>query len=94
MVVAGNLAVHALGGFFCRFSTVQKFCRFCNVSKNKLKGHPNEKDWILHSNDSYNYIIEQLEGNGGIASAYGIKKSSFYNDLSYFHIIEGLSPAI
>lgn len=94
MVVADNLAAHALGGFFCRFRTVQKFCRFCNVSKNKLKEHPNEKDWILRSNDSYNYIIEQLEGNWGIASAYGIKKSSFYNDLSYFHVIEGLSPAI
>ena len=34
MVVADNLASHALmGGFFCNFSSVKKFCRFCNVSK-------------------------------------------------------------
>ena len=33
MIVADNLAAHALGGFFCNFSTVQKFCRFCNITK-------------------------------------------------------------
>ena len=37
MVVAGNLASHALGGFFCDFSTVKKFYHFCNVSKQGLK---------------------------------------------------------
>ena len=33
MVVADNLAAHALGVFFCNFSTVQRFCRFCNAAK-------------------------------------------------------------
>ena len=40
--------------------------------------------------DSYNYRIEQLEEDSGIASAYGIKKSLYLNDLNYFHAIEGL----
>ena len=30
MVIADNLAAHALGCFFCNFSTVQRFWRFCN----------------------------------------------------------------
>ena len=28
MVIADNLAARALGGFFCNFPTVQRFCRF------------------------------------------------------------------
>ena len=33
IVVADNLAAHALGGFFCNFSTVQRFCRFVTTAK-------------------------------------------------------------
>ena len=29
MMVADNLAAHAIGGFYCNFSTVKRFCRFC-----------------------------------------------------------------
>lgn len=47
MVVADNLASHALGGFFCNFSTVKKMCPFCNVSKQGLKEQPMGKDWTL-----------------------------------------------
>ena len=39
MVVADSLAAHALGDFFCNFSTVQKFCRFFNI----IKAQQNEK---------------------------------------------------
>ena len=31
-----------LGGLFCSFSTVQKLCRFYNVSKDELKEHSNK----------------------------------------------------
>ena len=34
MVVAHNLAAHALEGFYCNFSTVARFCRFCNCTRN------------------------------------------------------------
>ena len=44
MLAADNLAAHAQGGLFCNFSTIQKFCRFCNVFKDELKEHPNKKD--------------------------------------------------
>ena len=32
MVVADNLDGHALGGIFRKFSTMQRFCRFCNCN--------------------------------------------------------------
>ena len=51
------------------FSTVQKSCYFCNDSKDELKEHPNKKDWILQSKDSYSYRIEQPKGDSGTASA-------------------------
>ena len=60
------------------FSTVQKFYHFLNISKDELKEYPNKKDWLLVSKDSYNYSIEQLEGDSRTASAYGIKKTSCF----------------
>ena len=73
MVVADNLASHALGGFFCNFSTVKKFCRFCNVSKQGLKEQPMRKDWALRTRAGYNSNIAQLVDDPEIAPAYGIK---------------------
>ena len=94
MVVTDNLAAHALGGFFCNFSTVQKFCRFCNISKNQLLEDSNRKDWVLRTKEIYDYTINQLSGDPGISSAYGIKEKSCLNDLHYFHVAEGLPPDI
>ena len=37
MVIADNLAAHALGGFFSNFSTIQRFCTFCNCRKSQLQ---------------------------------------------------------
>ena len=45
-------------------------------SKVELKEHPNKKDWLLQSKDSYNYTIEQPKGDSGTDSAYRIKKTS------------------
>ena len=51
-----NLATHALQGFFCTFSKVQKCCRYCHVSKDELKKHPDKKGWLFRSKDSYSSI--------------------------------------
>ena len=37
MVVCDNLAAHALGGYFCNFSSVKRFCRFCNCTKDQIQ---------------------------------------------------------
>ena len=36
MLVADNLAAHALGGFYCNFSKVQRVCPFCSATKQGL----------------------------------------------------------
>ena len=38
MVVADNLAVLALTRFHCNFSTVARYCRFCNCTRDQLHG--------------------------------------------------------
>ena len=37
MVIADNLAAHALAGHYCNFSTVKRFCRFCLLTKQDIK---------------------------------------------------------
>ena len=49
MVVADNLAAHALGGFFYNFSTVETFCRFCNCRKNELRENLTIKNFVLRT---------------------------------------------
>ena len=38
-VPADNLAAHALRGFYYNFSTIARFCQFCNCTKNQLFGN-------------------------------------------------------
>ena len=49
ILVADNVAVHALGGFYYTFSTVKRFCRFCNATKQGLIDDSNRKDWVLRT---------------------------------------------
>ena len=58
------------------FSKYRKFFQFCNDSIGELKKYPNKKDWLLQSQDSYNYNIEQPKSDLGTASAYRIKNTS------------------
>ena len=39
MVVADNLAGHTLTRFYCNFSTVARYCRFCNCTRDHLDGN-------------------------------------------------------
>ena len=55
MVIADNLAAHALDGFFCNFSTVQKFCRFCSCYKNL----PVE-NFILRTKEQYKNDLQSI----------------------------------
>ena len=48
----------------------------------------------MQCKDSYNYRIEQLEKDLGIASAYGIKKSFCLNESNNFHMLESLPSDI
>ena len=53
MVIADNLAAHALGGFFFTFSTIQRFYRFCNCRKNELHENLPINNFVLRTKTGY-----------------------------------------
>ena len=79
-VVADYLAAHALGGFFCSFSTVQRFCRFCNCSQEYLKA--NLPSW-------YDNNVLNVNADKTLPSVYGIKENLSLNCLQHYHRING-----
>ena len=62
MVVADNLAAHALGSYFYNFSTVSKFCRFCNFIRNQMLKDFNSNESLLRTKVAYDSNIAQLGG--------------------------------
>ena len=87
MLVADNLAAHAIGGYYQNFSTVQRFCRFCNRVKSCISDI-NCQD-MLRSREAYDAQILEVEKNPELSSLYGIKERSVLNQLNYFHITDG-----
>ena len=85
MVLADNLAVHALGRFFCSFSTVQCFCRFCNWSQEYLKA--NLSSW-------YDNNVLNVNADKTLPFVYGIKENLSLNCLQHYHRIDGLPSDI
>ena len=59
MVAADNLAANTLGEFFCNFSTVKHFCRFCNCTKNQLAGNIKIDKMSLRTEKGYNNSIRE-----------------------------------
>ena len=94
MVVADNLAAHALGGFFCNFSTVQRFCRFCNCSQENLKANLPSSSFSLRTSEGYDNNVLNINADKTLSSVYGIKENSSLNCLQYYHVIHCLPPDI
>ena len=61
MVIAYNLAAHALGGFYCNFSTVQKFCRFFNIRRDQLNQRNLISKFTLRTENVYNNNIAAID---------------------------------
>ena len=89
MIIADNLAAHALAGFYCNFSTVNRFCRFCNITKAELQEGKKISSFTLRTNTSYDKNVKDIEQLPHLASVYGIKANSCLNSLTYFHVIDG-----
>ena len=94
MVVADNLAAHALGGFFCNFSTVQRFCRFCNCSQENLKANLPSSSFSLRTSEGYDNNVLNINADKTLSSVYGIKGNSYLNCLQYYRVINGVPPDI
>ena len=76
MVAADNLAAHALGGFFCNFSTVQHFCRFCNCSQENLKANLPSSSFSPRTSEGYDSNVLNINADKTLSSVYGIKENS------------------
>ena len=92
MVIADNLAAHALGGFFCNFSTIQRFCRFCNCRKSQLDENLPVSTFVLRTKNAYDNNLRAVLEDPNLVVLYGIKDSSPLNTLTYFHIADALPP--
>ena len=92
MVVAVNLAAHALGGFFCNSSTVQRFCRFCNIRRDQLNQRNLISKFALRTDNAYNNNIAAIEEDPDSSALHRLKKRSVSNELHYYHVANGLSP--
>ena len=90
MVIIDNLAVHALGGFFCNFSTVNHFCRYCDFSKVMLGNNFKSTEFVMRTKEGYQNNVRIIECDPDFASVYGLKSNSCLNSLTYFHVINGL----
>ena len=89
MIIADNLAAHALGGFFCNFSTVQRFCRFCNCRKSQLDENLPLSTFVLRTKNAYDNNLRAVLEDPNLAVLYGIKDYSPLNTLRYFHVANG-----
>ena len=90
MVAAGNLAAHALGGFYCNFSKVARFCRFWNCTRDQLHWNVTFSNLIERIQVGYNNNITDIETYPEMSSVYRIKQRSCLNSLKYFHVVDCL----
>ena len=94
MIVSDNLAAHALGGFMCNFSTVDRFCRFCTFSKKKSSTKTRTSELTMRTKEGYENNLAAIEIDPSLKSIYGLKSNSSLNQLAYFHVVNGLPPDI
>ena len=76
--------------FFCNFSTVKRFCRFCNCTKDQLADNTKIGKVSLRTEKGYNNNIKSIEQDSKFSSVYVIKKNSCWHQLKYYHVINGL----
>ena len=92
MVIATNLAAHTPGGFFCNFCSVNRFYRFCDLSKVMLGNNFKSTEFLMWTKEGYQNNVSITECDPNSASVYGLKSNSCLNSLTYFHVINGVPP--
>lgn len=92
-VCADNLGAHSLAGFYESF-TVEKFCRFCLISKDQI-ATTDVHDFQLRDVDEHNIFLEELRQNENLQSINGVKKECVLGKhLLFFHPVNGFPPDI
>ena len=78
-LLQGKLAAHALGGFFCNFSMVQRFCCFCNIRRDQLNQRNLISKFTLRTENAYINNIAATEEDPDSSALYGLKERSVLN---------------
>ena len=94
MMVADNLAAHAIGGNYCNFSTVKRFCRFCTFMKSRLNEIVLCDNLDMRTVEGYNNNVADVRIDPTLGPVYGLQTDSCLNELTYYHVINGLPPDI
>ena len=90
-VAADNLAAHSLGGFQESFN-VEKFCRFCLVSRKDIQTcDVRTGNFVLRSPESFDEAVNVLK-QSDVASVDGVKRDCPLNSLTGFHTCTGFPP--
>lgn len=92
-VSADNLAAHSLGGFNESFNSL-RISRFCMVTKAEKNHCVNAETCDMRTIQTYNAHISMVTQDPEMKSVYGVKMDSPLNQLSYFHVIQGLPSDI
>jgi hypothetical protein len=88
---ADNLGLHSLFGFLESFSA-NKFCHFCECTKEEAQAKFMENDFTLRTKASYNESVRGINLDPKYnPSETGIKRGCILNELKYFHVISNQS---
>ena len=83
-VIADNVGANEIGGFMA--ITANRFCRFCKATKPERTNKFNQNQFELRTPQSYDQIVEIIEGDDELQRLYGLKENSPLNSLNDFHI--------
>jgi len=84
IVVADNLAAHALGGFLESFSAVHP-CRFCMISKDKMRSTLRCDSNTMCTPEAYTTQVMRATADKSFQQIYGVKRDSCLNVIPHFH---------
>lgn len=96
-ITGDNLGSHGIGGFTENFSTVEYFCRYCNITLKEFHADPTCVGAVRTVED-YELALKQLEDENtarSLNNVKGIKFNSPFNVLKYYHVCKaGLPPCL
>lgn len=93
LVVADNLAAHSIGGYLESFSTIHP-CRFCMISKHRLRSTLRSDHCSLRTSESYDRQAKRAITDKSFQKVYGVKMNSCLNMVPNFHVTSGLPSDI
>lgn len=93
-ILGDNLGSNWIGGFVTNFSTATYVCRFCRAPRDKFLAVGSER-CLLRTPSSYENCAQQCSSSKRISNAFGVKHSSIFNCLNYYHVCNpGLPPCL